>query len=408
MLLSDLFKETYTAIFANKARTSLTILGIVIGIGSVVAMLSIGQGAKNTIEEGIQSIGSNLIFVYPGTQRGVGSPVQMSAGSAQTLDLDDARAIEEEIKNIDLVAPEVSRRLQIVTKGKNTNTTTTGISANYFTVRKIEVERGIDFSPQHINSNSKVVILGTETAANLFVKGIDPIGQKVRINQIDFKVIGILKEMGGGGFGVSKDDIAYVPITTAQRFLIGSEAVSTINIQVTNQKDMENVRTDVTELLLKRHNITNPELADFMVFSQADILDVASSITSTFTILLSAIASISLLVGGIGIMNMMLTNVAERTKEIGLRKSIGATRADINFQFLAESTLLTIAGGIIGIFFGWLVSFVLSQFTSLNASVSLSAVLLAFGVSAFIGIIFGYYPAVKASKLSPIEALRRQ
>lgn len=352
MLLSDLFKETYTAIFANKARTSLTILGIVIGIGSVVAMLSIGQGAKNTIEEGIQSIGSNLIFVYPGTQRGVGSPVQMSAGSAQTLDLDDARAIEEEIKNIDLVAPEVSRRLQIVTKGKNTNTTTTGISANYFTVRKIEVERGIDFSPQHINSNSKVVILGTETAANLFVEGIDPIGQKVRINQVDFKVIGILKEMGGGGFGVSKDDIAYVPITTAQRFLIGSEAVSTINIQVTNQKDMENVRTDVTELLLERHNITNPELADFMVFSQADILDVASSITSTFTILLSAIASISLLVGGIGIMNMMLTNVAERTKEIGLRKSIGATRADINFQFLAESTLLTIAGGIIGIFFG--------------------------------------------------------
>ena len=407
MLLSDLIQETYVALVANKVRSLLTILGIVIGIGSVVAMISIGQGAKNNIEKSIQSIGSNLIMIYPGSQRGVGSQVRGGFGSAQTLTIDDADAIAREISNISYVAPEISRRYQVTAKGTNTNVNVSGITSDYAIVKNIEIDSGTFISIQSINNLSKVAIIGPNTNEELFGENANSIGKKIRINRIDFTIIGITKAKGGTGFG-SQDDIIYLPITTAQTFLTGSNYVSTINIQTSNQKVMSDVQASITNLLLDRHNIYNSELADFSVLNQNDIVNAASSVTNTFTVLLSAIASISLLVGGIGIMNMMLTNVAERTNEIGLRKSIGAKNKDINFQFLAESTILTITGGILGIVFGWVASLLMTYFAKIPTNISVFSILLSVGVSFVIGIAFGYYPATRAANLNPIEALRRQ
>ncbi len=407
MLISDLIQETYSAIFANKVRSGLTILGIVIGIGSVVAMISIGQGAKGSIEKSIQSIGSNLIMVYPGSQQKVGTQVRGGFGSAQTLTKADAEAIEKEVSNIEYVAPEISKRYQITSKGTNSNVSVVGVTSVYNTVKNIELDSGSFVSDQQLNSLSKVAVLGPNTNTELFGEGINSIGKKIRINRIDFTIIGITKAKGGTGFG-SQDDIVYIPLTTAQKFLTGKDYVSTINVQTIDQKSMAQAQEDITSLLLARHDIYNADLADFTVYNQNDIVAAASSVTNTFTVLLAAIASISLLVGGIGIMNMMLTSVAERTNEIGLRKSIGAKKQDINLQFLAESTLLTIVGGILGIIFGWIAAFCMTYFAKITTSVSISSILLAFGVSFVIGLAFGYYPASRAANLNPIDALRRQ
>ncbi|HRZ29722.1 MAG TPA: ABC transporter permease [Candidatus Paceibacterota bacterium] len=351
MLLSDLIEETYSALIANKVRSLLTILGIIIGIGSVVAMISIGEGAKKNIEQSIQSIGSNLVMIYPGSQRKAGNQVRGGFGSAQTLTQDDAEAILSQVNNVDYVASEISRRYQVTFKANNTNVSVAGVTSEYNIVKNIEIETGTFISKQQNENLSKVAVIGFSTNEELFGENVDSVGKKIRINQITFTVIGVMQEKGGTGFG-SQDDIIYIPLNTAQKFLTGGDYVSTINVQVHDQKLMSLVEEDITDLLLTRHNIANADLADFSILNQNDIVDTASSVTNTFTVLLSAIASISLIVGGIGIMNMMLTNVAERTNEIGLRKSIGAKNQDINYQFLAESTILTITGGILGIVFG--------------------------------------------------------
>lgn len=405
MTTSDLFKETYLAISANKARSCLTILGIVIGIGSVVAMISIGQGAQNQIQSNIEGLGSNLIMVMPGFQRGVGNQVSAGRGSAQTLNREDAEAVEKEVALIKAVAPELSRRYQITAKGKNTNTSVIGTVASYPEVRNLEMELGFFVSGQQVNSLSKTAVLGPTTRNDLFGENSDPLGQKIRINKIDFTVIGVTKSKGGSGFG-SQDDTIFIPLSTAQKFLAGSDSVSAISVQAQDSDSMTSVQAQITNLLLSRHNISNPQLADFSVMNQADIVSAASSVTSTFTALLAAIAGISLIVGGIGIMNMMLTTVTERTREIGLRKSIGAKSKDISLQFLSEATMLTLIGGVAGVVFGWLASFIISKFAGITTSVSMFSVLLAFGVSGAIGIGFGYYPARRAAKLNPIEALR--
>jgi len=404
MLTSDLAKETYSAITANKSRSSLTILGIVIGIGSVIAMVSIGQGAQSTIETSIQSIGSNLIMVMPGSQRAGFNSVSSGRGSAQSLTLEDAQAIQKEITTIKAISPEVSKRYQVVQKDKNTNTSVMGVTKDYLTVRNVSVDSGSFISSQNMESYAKVAVIGPTTKTDLFGES-DPINKNIRINGIDFKVIGVTIAKGGSGFA-SSDDMIFVPLSTALRFFSGNEYLSTINISAPDQKSLTDVQTQVSELLMKRHKIKNPDLADFSIMNQADIIATASSVTGTFTILLGAIAGISLLVGGIGIMNMMLTTVTERTREIGLRKAIGAKRSDITWQFLTESVMLTFIGGFVGIIFGWLLSLIVSKLFTLNTTVSLQAILLAFGVSAAIGIIFGYYPARRASRLNPIEALR--
>ena len=404
MLISDLAKETLSAVTANKSRSGLTILGIVIGIGSVIAMVSIGQGAQSSIESSIQSIGSNLIMVTPGVQRSGFSSISSGRGSAQSLTLADSQAIQKEIPTLKAISPEVSKRYQIIQKDKNTNTSVMGAVNDYQTVHNVTIDSGSFISSQNVDAYAKVAVLGPTTKTDLFAEA-DPINKNIRINGIDFRVIGVTTAKGGSGFS-NPDDMVFVPLSTAQRFFTGDNYVSSINISAPDQKSLADIQAQVNDLLLKRHKIKSADLADFSILNQADIIETASSVTGTFTILLGAIAGISLLVGGIGIMNMMLTTVTERTREIGLRKAIGAKRSDITWQFLTESVMLTFLGGLIGIIFGWLLSLLVSKLFTLNTTVSIQAILLAFGVSAAIGIIFGYYPARRASRLNPIEALR--
>lgn len=404
MLLSDLISETYLAIFANKIRSGLTMLGIVIGIASVIAMVSIGQGATGSIEQNIQSMGANLLTVMPGFQRSF-SQVSQARGSAQSLTAEDASAIADEIAFIKAVAPELSRRYQIVYRSKNTNTQIVGTSASYLTVRNVEMAQGVFISDQNVKSQSKVAVIGATVRDDLFGEGVSAVGQTIRINGINFKVIGITKNKGGTGFG-SQDDMVFIPITTAQRFLVGSDYVSTINVQAESPQLTAQVQAGITRLLLQRHNISNPDLADFNVLNQQDLLGAASSITNTMTTLLASIAGISLVVGGIGIMNMMMTTVTERTREIGLRKAIGAKTSDIGLQFLAEAVMLTFIGGALGTLLGSGLAYGIAVFTGMATKTSLFSIILAFSVSAVIGIGFGYWPSRKAASLNPIEALR--
>jgi putative ABC transport system permease protein len=405
MTLKDILHETYSALSANKVRSGLTMLGIVIGIGSVIAMLAIGQGAQNSIQSSIQSIGSNLIIVSPGTQRGPGVTVSAGRGSAKSLTLDDSTAISTTVSSVKAVAPEVTGRYQITAKGQNTNTQVSGTLPTYSSVRNLEIVDGNFLSDQNVLEGMKVAVLGPNVRDDLFGVDAEAIGQTVKINKIDFKIIGITKAKGGGGFG-SQDDMVFIPITTAQRFLSGDEYVSTISVAALDANSTTQVQQDITDLLTTRHKIRANQALDFSTLNQADIAATASSITGIFTILLGSVAGISLVVGGIGIMNMMLTTVTERTREIGLRKAIGAKRKDISLQFLVEAIALTFTGGVVGVVLGWAISFGISYFGVLQAQVSLFSVLLAFSVSAGIGIIFGYYPAQRAAKLNPIEALR--
>lgn len=405
MTATDILQETYTALSANKARSGLTILGIVIGISSVIAMVSIGQGAQGTIQSSIQSIGSNLILVTPGTQRGPGFQVSSGRGSARTLTQADAEAIAKEVTMAKAAAPELSGRYQVTSKGKNTNTSVVGTVSAYPDVRNLQIDEGSFITEQNLRSFSKVAVLGPTARDDLFGEGANALGQTLRIKNIEFKVVGIAKAKGGTGFG-SQDDMIFVPLSSAQRFLAGDAYVTTISVEAEDQQSMSAIQQQITDLLLSRHHISDPQLADFSTLNQSDIVAAASSVTQTFTILLAAVAGISLVVGGIGIMNMMLTTVTERTKEIGLRKAIGAKKRDINLQFLTEAVMLTFIGGLAGVILGWVIAFTVTYFNIIQTEVSLSSILLAFGVSAAIGIIFGYYPARRAAALNPIEALR--
>lgn len=409
MKVRDLFQESYSALAANKVRTTLTMLGIVIGIGSVIAMVGIGAGAQGSIEANIQSIGSNLITVSSGAQQTPGSSVRNGLGSAQTLTQGDADALRAELINIKALDAELSRRLQVTAKGTNTNTQIMGTDSGYTTVRNVNIDSGSFISEEQVLNASKVAVLGPTTRNTLFGEGSDPIGQTIRISGNQFKVIGVTQTKGGSGF-TNQDDMIFIPVSAAQRYLVGLNAsgkayVSSIAISATSAAVMTNVQNQATQIMLQRHNISDISTADFTVQNQSDLVSAASSVTNTLTILLASVAGISLLVGGIGIMNMMLTTVTERTREIGLRKAIGATRGDINFQFLTEAILLTFIGGIFGIIFGWVTSLIALRF-GITSKISFSSILIAFSVSAAIGVVFGYYPARRASRLNPIEALR--
>ena len=405
MKIKDILEETYSALSSNKIRSGLTMLGIVIGISSVIAMTAIGNGAQSSITDSIQSIGSNLITVRPGVAKGVGMQISEGRGSAKSLTLEDSNALTKELTSIKNVSPEVSGRYQVTAKGTNTNTTVDGITSNYTDVHNIQVEEGSFITDQNVESGSKVAVIGPTVRDDLFGTDGNALGQMIRIKNMQFKITGITQTKGGSGFN-STDDMIFIPITTAQRYFSGDQYVTSISVGAESAEVTSQVQTDITTILLDKHHITDPTLADFSTLNQADIIATASSITSTFTTLLAAIAGISLLVGGIGIMNMMLTTVTERTREIGLRKAIGAKRKDISSQFLLEAVMLTFIGGAVGVFLGWLIAFAVTKLGIITTKVSISSVLLAFGVSAFIGIVFGYYPATRASKLNPIDALR--
>jgi len=401
MKTTDVLEETYAALSANKIRSGLTILGIVIGIASVIAMLSIGNGAKQSIQGNIESLGSNLLTILPGVVQPGRGIVSSGRGSAETLKIEDATAIAE-LPGVAALSPELSRRFQIVSStGNNTNTTVTGATSAYATVHNLNLSQGSFVSDENVRGLGRQAVLGATVAKDLFAD-TDALGKTIRINGGSYRVIGVLASKGGFGFS-GPDDMVFVPVTTMQKILTGSDSYSTIAVQVGNKDLMPELQQNITDLLMTRHRV---EEADFSVISQEDILGTLSSVITTFTIFLAAIASISLVVGGIGIMNMMLTTVTERTKEIGLRKAVGAKQADIRIQFLAEAVMLTLIGGIAGTAIGWLVSFGVTLSGLLQTSVSLSSVLLACGVSAGIGIVFGYYPAARAARLSPIDALR--
>ncbi|MFA5087371.1 MAG: ABC transporter permease [Candidatus Paceibacterota bacterium] len=400
----DLLEEIYFALFTNKIRSFLTILGIVIGIGSVIAMIAIGQGSQSSIQSRIESLGSNLIAVTPGAQRGIGMSVSGGRGTAQTLTIDDAAAING-LALAQAVEPEVSSRRQVIAKGTNTNVSVVGTTAEYLTVRNVQVEQGSFISELDKTNKTKIAVLGPTARDDLFGENSDAVGQTIRINGIEFKVIGVTAAKGGNTMS-SQDNMVFIPITTDQQYLSGNKYVSSIYVSAINQDSMDALQTDITDLLLARHNITDSTKADFTTTNQADIASTASSVADTFTILLASVASISLVVGGIGIMNMMLTTVTERTREIGLRKAIGAKKKNINSQFLGEAIALTFIGGIVGIILGCLASVAISQFGGTVTKIAPWSIFLAFGVSALIGIIFGYYPAQRAAKLNPIEALR--
>ncbi|OGK20228.1 hypothetical protein A3C23_03275 [Candidatus Roizmanbacteria bacterium RIFCSPHIGHO2_02_FULL_37_13b] len=401
----ELFSESLGTLTLNKTRTGLAILGIVIGIGSVIALVSLGQASQLAIESRIESLGSNLLTVQPGSGRE--GAVRGAVGGRTTLTLDDAKEIaaSSQITTINKVSPEVSRRTQITTGSSNTNTQVVGATPVYAEVHKVTVSSGNFISQSDVDIMNKVAVLGPKVVTDLFGENADPIGRTIRVNGQTLNVIGVITAKGGSGF-MNQDDIVYVPLSTAQKQLFGQNYLSSIALEAKSPDVMTTAQNEVGYLLLARHKLSDPTLADFSIISQQDILNTVASATGTFTALLAGIAAISLLVGGIGIMNIMLVTVTERTREIGLKKALGAKKKTITTQFLTESIILTFSGGIVGIVVGVIASYFICYITGSPFVLSPVSIIIAFVVSAGIGILFGWYPAQKAANLQPIEALR--
>jgi putative ABC transport system permease protein len=406
------------ALGANKLRTTLTMLGIIIGVAAVIALMSIGRGAQAQVTAQIQGLGTNLLFIRPGATNQGG--VRTAAGQAATLTMDDSDAIAT-LPNVVATAPELGTVVQILANGQNFQTRVTGATEDYASVRNTNVASGDWISRQQVDARSLVVVLGDSVAKEVFPES-DPIGQTVRMSVggktgTNFRVIGVAEPKGGSGFG-NQDDQVYVPISTvmarlfAQRTARGAPNVSTVNVQVVSEDLMDDTVAQIGDFLRARHKVTQD---DFTIQSQQDFLNTFNQIAGTFTLLLGAIAGISLVVGGIGIMNIMLVSVTERTREIGIRKAVGARRRDILFQFLVEAVVVSLLGGAIGVGLGSGLSALISTIqvpsngggtSNLQTQVGVDSVLLAFCVSAAIGLFFGIYPATRASRLNPIEALR--
>jgi len=405
MEYKEIITEAIGTLTVNKLRTGLATLGIVIGIGSVIALVSLGQATSQAIQSQIQSLGSNLLTVQPGGQN-VGG-VRGAAGGGTSLTSEDADAIKtsSQVTTIQTVSPEYQSRTQVTTGRANTNTQVIGVTPPYAEVHKITVASGNFISERDVTGMTKVAVLGPQVVTDLFGEGANPIGQSVRIRGQTLTVIGVTTSKGGTGFQ-NQDDIVWVPLTTAQKQLFGADHLTSIALEAKSPEVMVDAQNEVGYLLLARHKLNDPTQADFFIFNQQDILNTVNQTTQTFTSLLAGIAAISLLVGGIGIMNIMLVTVTERTREIGLRKALGAKKKIIITQFLIESIILTFAGGIIGIGAGILASYIITSFTNSPFVISPSSILLAFAVSAGIGILFGWYPASRAANLQPIEALR--
>jgi putative ABC transport system permease protein len=409
MNVTESIRVAIRSLNANKLRSVLTMLGIIIGVAAVIALMSIGQGAQVAITSQIESIGTNLLFIRPGSTEQGG--VQTAQGTAQTLTTADAQALAS-VPGVAAVAPEADSFGQIAYQGNNVNSRVIGVTPDYLAVRNYQVADGEFIQPSNVTARSAVAVLGATIATDLF-QGQQPVGQIIRINGVDLQVIGVLAAKGGSGFG-SQDDVVMVPLTTAQLRLSGgsrfrgADSVSVINVQVTNASQINSVTQSITDVLRQQHHILYQN--DFTIQSEQDILNTANQVTGVFTLFLSGVAAISLIVGGIGIMNIMLVSVTERTREIGIRKAIGAKRRDVLVQFLTEAMLLSVSGGVIGILLGIGVGRLAGRLplgtTTVMPVVSLDSILLASLFSIAVGLFFGIYPANRAASLEPIEALR--
>jgi putative ABC transport system permease protein len=394
------------ALTVNKMRSALTMLGIIIGVGAVIAMIAVGSGAKKRIAEQIASMGSNLLIVLSGSSTSGG--LRFGSGTVPTLTVDDAKAILSEIPSVKYVAPSLPGVAQVVYGNQNWSTSVQGTTPEMLDIREWPLTSGRSFTQQDLDGATKVCLLGTTVVENLF-GGIDPVGQIVRIQKVPFTVIGVLADKGQTSYGRDQDDTIFVPLTTAQKRLFGMQfpgMVRTITVQARGPEVMRRVEEEINAVLRQRHRIQPRQDNDFTVRNLTEIMSTAQETASVMSWLLGAIASISLMVGGIGIMNIMLVSVTERTREIGIRIAVGAKGRDILLQFLIESLVLSLAGGTLGIAFGITGTVILSTFTQWPVLFSVEAILLAFLFSSLVGIFFGFYPARKASLLNPIEALR--
>jgi putative ABC transport system permease protein len=393
---------------SNKMRSGLTMLGIIIGVASVVLLVAIGEGSQRSVTSRIQSLGTNLLTISPGSPNQTN--VRFGGGgtggaSSTTLKSTDATAIEQNVEGLSGIEPELRSNGQAIYGNQNTNTSLIGTVPSYLTVRNASLAYGTFITDQNITNMDKVAVLGSSTVTTLFQSDPDPLGKSIRVGNNIFTVIGVMQSKGQQG-AQNQDDMIIIPLSTMQWRVAGQDTLSSISVSVTNQSDMSYIQQLITALLLNEHKITDTKKQDFTVLNQADAVSTLNSITSTFTYLLGGIAAISLLVGGIGVMNIMLVSVTERTREIGIRKAIGGKRRDIMLQFLVESTVLSIMGGAIGVLLSFIGSWILKTYLSMDASIALSSVLLATIFSVCVGVFFGMLPAYTAAKLRPIEALR--
>lgn len=403
-----MFKESVTiavrALLANKLRSVLTMLGVIIGVGAVIAMVSIGMGVREKVQTSIASLGSNMLIVMPGAASSQGGG-RSAAGSSTTLLSEDADYIKRTVHGIDYVAPTVSKQYQIIYGNQNWTTTVYGVTSDYMAIRNLTVGSGSFVSQQDLSSRNRVAILGATVAENLFGE-VNPVGKSVRIDNNPYQVVGVLNSKGQSSMGQDQDDVVMIPLTTAQERLMGITYVHSVSIQVTKMEDMDQVQDQVTSALRQRHKITGDKQDDFTVRNLTSIMEMATETTGTITLLLGSVAAISLLVGGIGIMNIMMVSVTERTREIGIRKALGATFRDIMLQFLIESIVIGLIGGTCGVLLGIAGAYAISAFGGMNTVVSPLSIVISFGFSVAVGLFFGIYPARKAALLDPIEALR--
>ena len=405
MNYSNLFKIAMRAIAANKLRSFLTMLGIIIGVASVIAMMAIGQGSKKSIQANIAEMGSNMIMIRPGQDKGPGG-AQQDASDMQTLKLKDYEALKEQAKYLSAISPSVNSSGQFINGNNNTPSTIYGISPDYMQIRQQKVKDGEMFADEEVRSSAKVCVIGKTVADNLFTNGEDPVGKVIRFNKIPFRVVGVLESKGYNSFGMDQDDVVLAPYTTVMKRILSVTYLQGINASAVTEDMTDLAIEDITSILRENHKLKASDEDNFTIRSQQEMAEMMNSTSDTMTVLLLVVACISLVVGGIGIMNTMYVSVTERTKEIGLRMSVGARGIDILNQFLIESVLLSVTGGLIGVIVGIGAAVGINVFAHWPIQIQPWSVLLSFAVCSATGIFFGWYPAKKAASLDPIEAIR--
>lgn len=405
MNYSNLFKIAMRAIAANKLRSFLTMLGIIIGVASVIATMAIGQGSKKSIQANIAEMGSNMIMIRPGQDKGPGG-AQQDASDMQTLKLKDYEALKEQAKYLSAISPSVNSSGQFINGNNNTPSTIYGISPDYMQIRQQKVKDGEMFTDEEVRSSAKVCVIGKTVADNLFTNGEDPVGKVIRFNKIPFRVVGVLESKGYNSFGMDQDDVVLAPYTTVMKRILSVTYLQGINASAVTEDMTDLAIEDITSILRENHKLKTTDDDNFTIRSQQEMAEMMNSTSDTMTVLLLVVACISLVVGGIGIMNIMYVSVTERTKEIGLRMSVGARGIDILNQFLIESVLLSVTGGLIGVIVGIGAAVGINVFAHWPIQIQPWSVLLSFAVCSATGIFFGWYPAKKAASLDPIEAIR--